>query len=101
MQTLTSQNFKQEVQESSVPVIVDFYATWCGPCRLLKPILENALSEADGRYKVFAVDIDASEELAYENNITAVPTTIVFKSGIESQRFVGVVKKETLLESLS
>lgn len=100
MKILTSEEFKQEVLQSSVPVLVDFYANWCGPCRTLKPILETVLTEANGRYNVFAVDIDASEQLAYENNITAVPTMIVFKNGSEIQRFIGIERKETLIESL-
>lgn len=100
MQNVTAENFQQEVKDSPVPVLVDFWATWCGPCRALKPVLNEMAGEADGQYKVVGVDIDECQDLASEYNISAIPTVLVFKNGEIVQRLTGLQSKKTLLEAM-
>lgn len=93
---LTSDNFEQEVLKSDVPVLVDFWASWCGPCRMLSPVVEEISNEAQG-FKVGNVDCDAEMDLASKYNISSIPCLIVFKGGQEAARSVGVVPKERIL----
>ncbi len=77
--TLTSENFKAEVLESKVPVLVDFWATWCGPCQMMGPVVEELANESDGSYKVGKVNVDEQGELAQEYGIMSIPAFFVFK----------------------
>lgn len=86
---LKQENFEQLVINSSVPVVVEFGAVWCGPCRLQKPILEAMKNESAGKYEVYMVDIDSEPYLSAMLNIASVPTTLIFKNGEETNRFVG------------
>jgi len=92
--------FKSEVLESAVPVLVDFFTVYCGPCKQLKPALEELAGELNGEAKVVAVDVTVNEELATDLRISVVPTLIVFKDGREIQRLVGVQSKAKLREAL-
>lgn len=94
---LTKENFKQEVLEADVPVIVDFWATWCGPCQMLTPIIEEAAAEIQGA-KIGKVDVDEQAELARQYKVMSVPTLMVFKNGEAVKRQVGVIPKEAILE---
>ena len=94
---LTALNFKEEVFESEKPVLVDFWATWCGPCRRQAPIVEELAEEG---YAVGKVDVDAQPALAQQYRIMSIPTLLVFKGGQEVKRFVGLTSKEVLKESL-
>lgn len=80
-QAFTAENFKTEVLESSQPVLVDFTATWCGPCQQLAPIVEKLAETYQGKAKIGKVDIDADQDLAVQYGITSVPTILFFKSG--------------------
>lgn len=100
MQQLTAANFDQEVKQSSIPVLVDFWATWCGPCRALKPVLESMSGEANGQYKVVGVDVDECQDLASEYGVMSIPTVMVFKNGVVTQKLVGLQSKERLLEAV-
>jgi thioredoxin 1 len=100
MQSVNSKTFDQEVIQSAVPVIVDFWATWCGPCRAIKPTLEAMSGEANGQFKVIGVDIDASADLATKYGISAIPAILIFKDGQVTQRFVGVQSKQDLLKAV-
>jgi thioredoxin 1 len=100
MQTVTAANFEQEVKNSSVPVMVDFWATWCGPCRAIKPVLENISAEANGKYKVVGVDVDECQDLAAEYSVFSIPSVLIFKNGVVAERFVGVQPKDKLLEAV-
>ena len=78
---LTKENFEEEVLKSDIPVLVDFWATWCGPCMMLSPIIEEIAKEYEGKVKVGKVNTDEEEELAIKYNIFAIPTLIYFKDG--------------------
>ena len=90
---ITKDEFKKEVLESKEPVFVDFYADWCGPCRMLAPIMEEVGKE----YKVFKVNTDDEDELAGEYGIMSIPCVIAFKDGKEINRSVGLVDKDTII----
>lgn len=100
MLQLTADNFDQEVKQSPIPVIVDFWATWCGPCRALKPVLEGMSAEANGEYKVVGVDVDECQDLASEYGVMSIPTVLVFKNGTITQKLVGIQSREKLLEAV-
>lgn len=94
---LSSENFEKEVLNSEQPVLVDFYAEWCGPCKMMAPIIEEIAGELQGKAKVGKINVDENQELAMEYNVMSIPTLIIFKDGKEAKRFVGVTDKEDLL----
>jgi len=94
MLELTNKNFEKEVLESKIPVMVDFGALWCPPCRLAEPVLEELAKEYEGKIKVAKVDVDQSSEIAQKYSVMSVPTVIFFKSGKEVEREVGFPGKE-------
>lgn len=96
--TLTQENFKEEVLESEIPVLVDFWATWCGPCMMLAPVIEELAAESDGNYKVGKVNVDDEPVLAAAYHVNVIPTLYVFKDGKPVQTMQGVQKKETILD---
>ena len=96
---LTIDNFEEEVLKSEVPVLVDFWATWCGPCQALSPIVEEVAGEVEG-VKVGKVDVDDQDKLARKYKIFSIPTLLIFKNGEVAERSVGVVPKEKILEML-
>lgn len=91
-------NFDAEVLQSKEPVLLDFSAVWCGPCKMLTPIVEKIADENVGKVKVGKLDIDDSPGVAAKFGIRGVPTVVVFKGGKESGRHVGVTNKETLMK---
>lgn len=98
--TLTDETFDTEVLKASAPVLVDFTATWCGPCKALAPIVERIADETVGKYKIAKVDIDDCPQIAARFGIRGVPTVMVFKAGEMKGQHVGVTNKETLLKLL-
>jgi thioredoxin 1 len=92
---VTKENFEAEVLKSDVPVLADFNAGWCGPCRAMKPMLDE-LAEGNSAYKIVSIDIDAEDELADEYDISSIPCVILFKNGAEAERSIGLVPKEAL-----
>lgn len=95
---ITNENFEKEVIGADKPVVVDFWAPWCGPCRMMGPILEEFAKEFEGKYIVGKVNVDDEEELAGRFNIMSIPTIKVFKNGQETASALGVQSKEKLIE---
>lgn len=96
---LNDSNFAEKIK--SGVVLVDFFATWCGPCRMLTPTIEEIGAECDGSFAVYKVDIDECEDIAMDHGIMSVPTLIVFKDGLEAERMVGVQPKTAILDTIA
>ncbi len=98
---LTELNFEQEVLKSDVPALVDFWAPWCGPCRMQGPIVEELAKDLEGKpFKIGMVNVDENNNLASQYNIMSIPTLLIFKQGKEVMRFTGVQSKDKLKEVL-
>ena len=97
---LNEKNFSEEVLKSDVPVLVDFWAEWCMPCKMLAPVIEELSSEANGTYKVAKVNVDEAPSLAAQYEVMSIPTVLVFRNGQITNKSLGVVPKASLLELL-
>lgn len=98
--TLTDANFSQEVLESDRPVLVDFWATWCGPCRVIAPTIEKLAADYQGRAKVGKLDVDSNPQVASQFGIRSIPTLLFFKDGRVADSAVGVLHERQLAEKL-
>lgn len=93
---VTDTNFQSEVLESEVPILVDFWAPWCGPCRVVHPILEEISAERDGELKIVSLNVDDNQQTAARYEVLSIPTMILFKDGAEAKRVVGALPKRRL-----
>ena len=96
---VSDQNFEQEVLKSSEPVLVDFFAEWCGPCKAMAPALEEVAKEMEGKVKVAKIDVDANPDITTRYQIQAMPTLILFKDGVIAGRHTGALVQKSKLEA--
>jgi thioredoxin 1 len=97
---LNNDNFKETIESGEAPVLVDFWAPWCGPCKRVGPIVEELANDYDGRLVVAKLDIDRAQEVAFEHNVQSIPTLMIFKGGKMVERVVGAVPKAVLVEAI-
>src|ERR1700712_5449919 len=97
---ITDQNFEEEVLKSTEPVLVDFWAEWCMPCRMLAPTIEKIAADYVGKVKVGKVDTDANRDISIKYSISAIPTVILFKDGQVAQKFVGVRQERDFKDAI-
>lgn len=97
---LTDATFEKEVLESDLPVLVDFWAPWCGPCRMVAPVIKELAAEFDGRMVVAKLNTDENSETAIKYGIMSIPSMIIFKNGQEAERMIGARPKQALAEAL-
>lgn len=97
---LSEQDFSSEVLQSDIPVLVDFWASWCGPCRMIAPVIEKLSVDYAGKAKVCKLDVDAFGAVAAQYGVMSIPTVLLFKDGKELSRFVGVQPKAVFDEAL-
>ena len=98
---LNEENFEQEVLKSDTPVLVDFWAVWCGPCKMIAPIVDELAGEYEGTLKIGKVDVDNHQQIAMQYGIRSIPTLLVFKSGKVVEQIVGAAPKKLLVDKIS
>ena len=98
---ITDQSFQETVLNSDKPVLVDFWATWCGPCRMLGPIIEEVAADFEGKAVVGKVDVDNNQQVSVDYGIRNIPTVLIFKNGEVVDKIVGVAPKEVIAEKLN
>ncbi len=96
----TTQNFEEEVLKSDKPVLVDFYADWCGPCKMMAPVIEELAELYNGKAKVGKLNVDDNEDIAMKYGVMSIPTLLIIKNGSVEAKMIGVQKRELLMDAL-
>lgn len=97
---LTEADFQTEVLESEIPVVVDFYADWCGPCKMMSPVLEALSTELDGKVKIGKINVDENPDLASEYRVMSIPNFVLFKNGQAVDQVIGAVPKAQMMDKI-
>ena len=96
----TDESFNTEVVQADIPVLIDFWAVWCGPCKAIAPVIEEIAVEYDGKVKVGKLDVDQNQKTAMEYGVRSIPTILIIKSGEVASQIVGAVPKENIIKAL-
>jgi thioredoxin 1 len=98
---VTDTNFEQEVLQSDIPVLVDFWATWCAPCRMIAPIMEELATEYEGKLKVAKLDVDSNPGTSIKYGVRSIPTLLFFKDGQQQEQVIGAMPKKVILDKIT
>jgi len=98
--TITDDNFQDEVLNSDLPVLIDFWAVWCGPCKMIAPIVEELSTEYDGKAKIGKLDVDSNQQTSIKYGVRSIPTLLIFKGGEVVETIIGAVPKAKVVEKL-
>lgn len=99
--TITDDNFESEVLKSDIPVLIDFWAIWCGPCKIIAPIVEQIAEEYNGKLKVGKLDVDSNQESSIKYGVRSIPTLLIFKNGQVKETIIGAVAKQNILQKIN
>jgi thioredoxin 1 len=99
--TITDENFEEEVIKSDKPVLIDFWATWCGPCKIIAPIVEDLVDEYEGKAKIGKLDVDNNQQTAIKFGVRSIPTILIFKDGKLKDTIIGAVPKGQIVQKLN
>jgi len=99
--TITDENFASEVINSTEPVLIDFWATWCGPCKMIAPIVEELAGEFSGKIKIGKLDVDNNQQTSIEYGVRSIPTLLIFKDGKVRDTIIGAVPKSNIVQKLN
>lgn len=99
--TITDGNFESEVLKSDIPVLIDFWAVWCGPCKIIAPIVEQIAEEYNGKLKVGKLDVDSNQESSIKYGVRSIPTLLIFKNGQVKETIIGAVAKQNILQKIN
>jgi len=98
---ITDNNFETEVLKSDKPVLIDFWAVWCGPCKLIAPIVEELAGEYDGRVKIGKLDVDSNQQTSIKYGVRSIPTLLLFKDGNLKETIIGAVPKKNIVDKIN
>jgi thioredoxin len=99
--TLTDNNFEEEVIKSDKPVLIDFWAVWCGPCKIIAPVVEELAGEYEGKIKVGKLDVDENQQASIKYGVRSIPTLLIFKDGKVKDTIIGAVPKSQIVQKLN